>query len=63
MTKLPSVSGKKCVKILQKFGFEVYRQRGSHVTLVRKDPPNQTTVPMHKELDRELYEQFSGERK
>ncbi|MGD9563793.1 MAG: type II toxin-antitoxin system HicA family toxin [Pyrinomonadaceae bacterium] len=52
MTRLPSVSGKKCVKVLEKFGFEVYRQRGSHVTLVRSDPPNQTTVPLHKELDR-----------
>jgi len=33
-------------------GFVVYRQRGSHITLVRQDPPVQTTVPNHKELDR-----------
>lgn len=52
MTKLPSVSGKRCVKVLEKFGFIVYRQRGSHVTLVREHPPSQTTVPMHRELDR-----------
>lgn len=52
MTKLPLVSGKRCVKVLEKFGFVVYRQRGSHVTLVREHPPNQTTVPMHRELDR-----------
>lgn len=52
MTKLPSVSGKKCVKVLEKFGFQVYRQRGSHVTMIREDPPNQTTIPLHRELDR-----------
>lgn len=52
MTKLPAVAGKKCIKVLQKFGFEVYRQRGSQVTLVRERPANQTTVPMHRELDR-----------
>ena len=52
MSKLPSISGKKCIKILEQFGFVVYRGRGSHVTLVRENPPNQTTVPLHKELDR-----------
>ncbi len=52
MSRIPVLSGKKCVKILEKFGFVVYRQRGSHVTLVRDNPPNQTTVPLHKELDR-----------
>ncbi len=52
MSKLPSISGKKCIKILEQFGFVVYRQCGSHVTLVRENPPNQTTVPLHKELDR-----------
>jgi predicted RNA binding protein YcfA (HicA-like mRNA interferase family) len=52
MSRIPVVSGKKCVKTLEKFGFVVYRQRGSHVTLVRDNPPNQTTIPLHKELDR-----------
>ncbi len=52
MSRLPVISGKKCIKILEQFGFIVYRQRGSHVTLVRENPPNQTTVPLHKELDR-----------
>lgn len=52
MTKLPVVSGAQCVKALGKVGFEVYRQRGSHIVLVRKSPPAQTTIPNHKELDR-----------
>jgi len=46
------VSGAECVKGLSKAGFLVYRQRGSHITLVRKSPPSQTTIPNHKELDR-----------
>ena len=52
MSKLPIISGADCVKALGKIGFEVYRQRGSHITVVRKDPPAQTTIPNHKELDR-----------
>jgi predicted RNA binding protein YcfA (HicA-like mRNA interferase family) len=52
MSKLPVVSGAECVKALGKIGFVVYRQRGSHVTLIRKTPPTQTTIPNHKELDR-----------
>ena len=46
------ISGAECVKALGKIGFEVYRQRGSHLVLVRKSPPTQTTIPNHKELDR-----------
>ncbi len=52
MSKLPVVSGTECIKALEKIGFEDYRQRGSHIVLVRKSPPAQTTIPNHKELDR-----------
>lgn len=52
MSKLPVISGADCIKALGKIGFIVYRQRGSHVTLVRETPPAQTTIPNHKELDR-----------
>lgn len=52
MSKLPVVSGAECVKALSKVGFVVYRQRGSHITMVRSTPSAQTTVPNHKELDR-----------
>jgi predicted RNA binding protein YcfA (HicA-like mRNA interferase family) len=52
MSKLPVVSGAQCIKALEKAGFVVYRQRGSHITLVRVSPKAQTTVPNHKELDR-----------
>ena len=52
MSKLPVVSSAECIKALGKVGFVVYRQRGSHITIVRKSPPSQTTIPNHKELDR-----------
>jgi predicted RNA binding protein YcfA (HicA-like mRNA interferase family) len=47
------VSGAECIKALGKIGFEVYRQRGSHIVLVRKSPQAQTTIPNHKEVDRD----------
>jgi len=52
VSKLPVVSGAQCVKALERAGFVVYRQRGSHITLVRSNPKAQTTVPLHRELDR-----------
>ena len=52
MSRLPVVSGAECIKALGKVGFSVYRQRGSHIVLVRKSPSAQTTIPNHKELDR-----------
>jgi len=35
MPKLPQVSGKETIKALQKIGFTVAGQKGSHVKLVR----------------------------
>jgi predicted RNA binding protein YcfA (HicA-like mRNA interferase family) len=40
------------MKTLGTIGFVVSRQRGSHITMVRKSPPSQITIPNHKELDR-----------
>ncbi|MGB8510145.1 MAG: type II toxin-antitoxin system HicA family toxin, partial [Pyrinomonadaceae bacterium] len=52
VNKLPVISGADCVKALERAGFIVYRQRGSHIVLVRIQPPAQTTIPNHRELDR-----------
>jgi len=52
MTKLPVLSGEKCIKALGKAGFHFKRQEGSHVTLRRDEPFCQLVVPLHKELDR-----------
>lgn len=52
MTKLPVISGRKLVRALGRAGFEVDRQRGSHIILFRADPPTVLSVPNHRELDR-----------
>ena len=50
--KLPIISGKDAVKAFRKIGYEVVRQKGSHLRL--KDPTNPAhkpiTIPDHKEL-------------
>lgn len=50
MSKLPVISAKECIDALEKIGFVVYRQRGSHITLIRDEPQCQVTVPNHKTL-------------
>jgi predicted RNA binding protein YcfA (HicA-like mRNA interferase family) len=52
MSKLPVISGRETARALEKAGFQIVRQRGSHIVLVRNDPPAQTVVPDHRELDR-----------
>ncbi|NGZ03634.1 MAG: hypothetical protein CV090_11360 [Nitrospira sp. WS238] len=52
MSKLPSLSGRACMKALERAGFVVRRQEGSHVILRRAEPFTQLVVPDHKELDR-----------
>jgi len=46
------ISGKECVKILcNKFGFDVIRQKGSHIILRSSaDPSIGTVVPNHPEM-------------
>ena len=51
MSKLPRVSGREAVAALQKLGFRVRRQHGSHIILRRDNPFAQTVVPNHHELD------------
>jgi len=54
MPKLRTLSGSDVVKILEKFGFSAYSQKGSHIKLKRVlgDSVKQIlTVPNHKELD------------
>ena len=52
MNRLPRVSGRTTVRVLEKAGFRVRRQHGSHIILRRDNPFAQTVVPDHKELDR-----------
>jgi len=48
MAELPKVSGAQAIKIFERLGFRVVRQRGSHVVL-RKENYG-CVIPIHKEL-------------
>jgi len=48
MPKLPHVSGEHTVRALQRLGFEVQRQRGSHIVLRRGAAG--CVVPNHREI-------------
>jgi len=52
MTKLPAISGRECVRALERAGFCIRRQESSHIILRRDSPFAQVVVPDHKELDR-----------
>ena len=50
MPKLPVVTGPELLKALQRAGFAVVRQRGSHVQVRRDEPDGMVTtfpVPVH----------------
>jgi predicted RNA binding protein YcfA (HicA-like mRNA interferase family) len=48
----PVVSGKRLIKGLEKDGWEVIRQRGSHVRLKKPGRRHALVVPLHKEIKR-----------
>ena len=48
MPKLPQVSGAEAIRALERLGFEVARQRGSHVVLRRGAVG--CVVPRHREV-------------
>ncbi len=51
MSKLPRVSGREVVRAFVRIGYEVDRQRGSHVVLRHRDPPHRRlVVPDHREV-------------
>jgi predicted RNA binding protein YcfA (HicA-like mRNA interferase family) len=50
--KLPVVSGRQAIRVLERVGYEVVRQRGSHIRLRDESDPEHlpVTVPDHKNL-------------
>lgn len=50
MPQLPTVSGRQAVAAFQKVGFQIRRQRGSHIILVKADWTGTLSVPDHQEL-------------
>ncbi len=60
--KLPLFTSKALVKILDKLGFQLIRQKGSHVYLKHKDGRS-TVVPLHagKQIGRGLLKRIINE--
>ncbi|MEM8722155.1 MAG: type II toxin-antitoxin system HicA family toxin [Cyanobacteria bacterium P01_G01_bin.39] len=46
MPKLPTVTAKETISALEKIGFQVVRQKGSHVRMKHKDN-RVVTIPVH----------------
>ena len=48
MSRLPQVDGRRVIRTLQKAGFFIHHQKGSHATLRhQQDPSLRTVVPVH----------------
>ncbi len=50
MPRLPVISGRQAVAAFQRAGFEVKRQRGSHIIVTKAGFPETLSVPDHREL-------------
>lgn len=46
MPKLPALTGNELVNILEKIGFQIVRQKGSHIRIQHEDG-RVVTVPVH----------------
>ncbi|MDJ0570374.1 MAG: type II toxin-antitoxin system HicA family toxin [Pleurocapsa sp. MO_192.B19] len=46
MPKLPNVTGQETIRALEKIGFQVVRQKGSHVRMKHEDN-RVVTIPVH----------------
>jgi predicted RNA binding protein YcfA (HicA-like mRNA interferase family) len=52
MPPLPSLSGREVVRVFEALGWEVARQRGSHLVLVRDGSMATLSVPDHRAVAR-----------
>jgi len=52
VSKLPVINGRDCVAALQRAGFVIRRQTGSHIIMRHDEPFIQVTVPNHRTLKR-----------
>ncbi len=52
MPQLPLLSGREVVRRFEKFSWQVARQRGSHIILVKAGARATLSIPDHKEVAR-----------
>ena len=52
MPSLPLLSGREVARLFENLGWEVVRQRGSHIVLVKDGQRATLSVPDHKEVGR-----------
>ena len=50
MPSLPALSGRKTVRIFESFGWQVARQRGSHIIMTKDGEIATLSIPDHKEI-------------
>ncbi len=50
MPALPVLSGRKVVRVFEKLGWQIVRQRGSHIIMVKEGEIATLSVPDHKEI-------------
>jgi predicted RNA binding protein YcfA (HicA-like mRNA interferase family) len=50
MPKLPRISGRQAVKVLEKAGWEISRQHGDHVVLIQAGSIYTLSIPLHRTL-------------
>ncbi|BDI19401.1 hypothetical protein ANSO36C_52030 [Nostoc cf. commune SO-36] len=60
---LPVLSGREVVRVFESFGWEVARQSGSHIILVKEGELATLSVPEHREVAKgtSLFLQFDAE--
>jgi predicted RNA binding protein YcfA (HicA-like mRNA interferase family) len=53
VNKLPSISARECLRALQRGGFEIKRQTGSHIFVAHKDDAARSTIiPNHNPISK-----------
>lgn len=52
MHSLPVISGRKTVRVFENLGWQIARQRGSHIIMVKDGEITTLSIPEHKEVAR-----------
>jgi predicted RNA binding protein YcfA (HicA-like mRNA interferase family) len=50
MASLPALSGREAVRVFESFGWEVARQRGSHIVMTKEGEVVTLSIPDHREI-------------